>query len=42
MATLRASLEKLAVLPGDTTVIPGHGPWTTIASEKEGNPFLTR
>ncbi len=42
MATLRASLEKLAALPDDTTVIPGHGPWTTIASEKEGNPFLTR
>lgn len=28
------SLEKLAVLPSDTTVFPGHGPKTTIGDEK--------
>ena len=32
--------EKLLTLPGDTVVLPGHGPATTIAAEKAGNPFL--
>ena len=40
MATLMRSLEKLTALPDDTLVIPGHGPHTTIAAEKRGNPFL--
>lgn len=40
MATLMASLEKLKLLPPATTVIPGHGPFTTIARELAGNPFL--
>lgn len=40
MATLRASLRKLAALPDDTRVIPGHGPFTTIGAERHGNPFL--
>ena len=40
MATLRASLRKLAALPDDTLVIPGHGPFTTIGAEKRCNPFL--
>ena len=40
MATLRASLRKLMALPDDTRVIPGHGPFTTLADEKRGNPFL--
>jgi glyoxylase-like metal-dependent hydrolase (beta-lactamase superfamily II) len=31
---------KLLVLPEETVVIPGHGPSTTIAREKEWNPFL--
>jgi glyoxylase-like metal-dependent hydrolase (beta-lactamase superfamily II) len=30
---------KLFALPGDTVVYPGHGPVTTIAREKAGNPF---
>lgn len=32
--------NKLIVLPGETKVYPGHGPSTTIATEKENNPFL--
>ena len=40
MATLMDSLRKLTALPDDTLVIPGHGPHTTIADEKRGNPFL--
>lgn len=40
MATLRASLRKLTALPDDTRVIPGHGPFTTLADERRGNPFL--
>jgi len=40
MATLRRSLEKLKALPPDTTVIPGHGMFTTIGDELDGNPFL--
>ena len=32
--------EKLLVLPGRTIVLPGHGPATTIAKERESNPFL--
>jgi hydroxyacylglutathione hydrolase len=32
--------NRLLTLPDDVTVIPGHGPKTTIAEEKESNPFL--
>lgn len=31
---------KLLTLPPDTVVYPGHGPATTIARERVGNPFL--
>ncbi len=31
---------KLMVLPDDTAVYPGHGPDTTIGTERQGNPFL--
>ena len=40
MATLMDSLQKLTALPDETIVVPGHGPFTTIAAEKRGNPFL--
>ena len=40
MAALRASLRRLTALPDDTRVIPGHGPFTTLADERRGNPFL--
>lgn len=32
--------SKLLTLPDETQVIPGHGPATTIGSEREANPFL--
>lgn len=31
---------KLLTLPSSTTVLPGHGPPTTIADEAQSNPFL--
>ena len=37
---IRSIKEKLLVLPDDTAVYPGHGPATTIAREKQYNPFL--
>jgi len=37
---LAATLEKLAALPSDTVVYPGHGVETTIGEEKVSNPFL--
>ena len=37
---IRSIHQKLLVLPGDTIVIPGHGPTTTIEEERERNPFL--
>ncbi len=33
---------RLLSLPGDTLVLPGHGPATTIADELRGNPFFRR
>lgn len=38
---LRSIRERLATLPDDTVVYPGHGPATTVGSEKATNPFLT-
>ena len=32
--------RKLFVLPDETTVVPGHGPLTTIGAEKRHNPFV--
>lgn len=37
---MNASLKKLATLPDDFVVYPGHGPITTIGEEKRNNPFL--
>ena len=38
---LAESLDRIAALPYDTTVYPGHGPATTIGAEARTNPFLT-
>ena len=32
--------EQILTLPADTLVCPGHGPLTTVAEEKEHNPFF--
>jgi len=37
---LVASLRRLAALPGDRTVLPGHGPETTLDKERRTNPYL--
>lgn len=37
---LMDSLKKLMALPDETIVLPGHGPKTTIATERNYNPFL--
>ncbi|HEY4734132.1 MAG TPA: MBL fold metallo-hydrolase [Gemmatimonadaceae bacterium] len=37
---LAATLEKLASLPPETVVYPGHGVETTIGEERLSNPFL--
>ncbi len=39
-AAMDASLKKLKALPDDTRVICGHGPQTTIGTEKQTNPYL--
>ena len=39
--TLMGSMaDKVIPLPGDTDVLPGHGPVTTLAHETATNPFL--
>ena len=37
---LSESLKKIAALPPETVVYPGHGPETTIGEERVSNPFL--
>ena len=37
---LQSIKDKLFTLPDETQVYPGHGPMTTIAHEREYNPFL--
>jgi glyoxylase-like metal-dependent hydrolase (beta-lactamase superfamily II) len=33
--------DKILTLDGETIVLPGHGPWTTVAQEARSNPFLS-
>lgn len=33
--------EQIFTLPADTLLCPGHGPLTTVAEEKAGNPFFS-
>jgi hydroxyacylglutathione hydrolase len=39
-AMMRSLREKVLTLPDDALVLPGHGPLTTIARERESNPYL--
>lgn len=39
-ALLRSIRERLLTLPGDTTILPGHGPGSTIGRERATNPFV--
>jgi hydroxyacylglutathione hydrolase len=39
-AAIMCSLNRLSELEGDYTVLPGHGPSTTLAEEKRGNPYM--
>ena len=36
----RSIREQIYTLPDDTVVFPGHGPRTTVADEKTGNPYV--
>jgi glyoxylase-like metal-dependent hydrolase (beta-lactamase superfamily II) len=40
-AHMEESLARVAELPEDTVVYPGHGPATTIGRERATNPFLS-
>lgn len=37
---MAASLARLSALPGDYTVLPGHGPATTLSEERRCNPYM--
>ena len=39
-ATIRASLKRLADLPGDYDVYPGHGDATRLSFERKMNPYM--
>lgn len=40
-ATLERSIQtQVYTLPDETVLYPGHGPKTTVAAEKSGNPFV--
>ena len=41
-AQMLRSLAKTLTLPDATIVLPGHGPSTTIGTERASNPFLTQ
>lgn len=41
-ALMRSMGERIVTLPGETVVLPGHGPTTTLAQELATNPFLER
>lgn len=37
---VRCLQERVLTLPDDVTVLPGHGPQTTIGEERQNNPYL--
>ena len=42
MADMEASLRRLAALPGNPAVLPGHDRPSTLEAERAGNPYLRR
>lgn len=40
LSAMRSSLRRLAALPPETRVYPGHGGGTTIGAEREDNPYV--
>ena len=38
----RTTGQKIFALPRDTVIAPGHGPLTTLAQERQHNPFFAR
>ncbi len=38
----RNTAQKIFTLPRDTVIAPGHGPLSTLAQEKQHNPFFAR
>jgi hydroxyacylglutathione hydrolase len=38
----RNTAQKIFTLPRDTVIAPGHGPLTTLAQEKQHNPYFAR
>lgn len=39
-AALRTNQEEILLLPPETILCPGHGPLTTVAEQREHNPFF--
>ena len=39
---MNSLFNTVLALPDETTVVPGHGPLTTIGEERETNPFLVK
>lgn len=39
-AALEASIRRVMQLPGDTTLLPGHGDPSTLDDERQSNPFV--
>ena len=39
-AMVRSLRDKVLPLPDEVVVLPGHGPQTTMAAERRGNPYL--
>jgi glyoxylase-like metal-dependent hydrolase (beta-lactamase superfamily II) len=37
----RSIREQIYTLPAETSVFPGHGPKTTVAAERAGNPYVS-
>jgi glyoxylase-like metal-dependent hydrolase (beta-lactamase superfamily II) len=37
---LENNRRKILTLPDETIICPGHGPLTTVAKEKQDNPFF--